>query len=327
MSHNSTRRRFLRSTGAAALASVVGIPASAVGATVSGWTRAESPATKRLHGVCESQAGHYAVGGDGLLLHRTLGGDWQVVLQEGPTGNGQNLRAIDRTDGGERVWFAGASGVIGEYDVVTDTLYDHSSPQDITDTWEGIAVQGYAGQNEHVYLVNGSGAQLTGVRTDDGMEWRDLKKPGSGSSIPSIDCYEKRSGHLCSTNQSVFHTEDAGRTWSKVGIENQDENFYEVQSVASDDVSVCGGGGKVFWYDGRDWQEFDVADHALRGLDRDATFGLASDAAGYTYERTGVGVWERMDTPTDEALFGIVRSTTGPDVAVGDGGVIVERPD
>lgn len=325
MTRKTSRRQFLRLTGTAALAGTAGV-STATGATPSGWTEAESPATKRLHGVCESQDGLFAVGGDGLLIQRDLSGDWTVVLQEGPTRNGQNLRTIDRTDGGRRVWFAGASGVIAEYDVVSNTLYDHSSPQDITDTWEGISVRGYAGKNEHVYLVNGSGAQLTGIRGSDGhIEWGDLKKPGSGSSIKSIDFHDTECGHLCSTNQEVFATESTGHEWSRIGIQNTDENFYEVQSVSEDDVNVCGGDGTMFWYDGNFWWSFDIADHTLRGLDRDATFGLASDTAGYTYERTGVGAWRRMDTPTDKALYGIVRSTVYPDAAVGEDGVIVER--
>lgn len=320
-----TRRRFLR-TGGATLLGAAGLSTAAVGETVSGWTKADSPATKTLHGVTIAQNGPWAVGGDGAILHRRQSGDWVMVREEG-LGNGTNLRTIDVTDGGRRIWFAGASGVIGEYDVVTDTMYEHVSPQDITDTWEGIAVQGRAGRNEHIYLVNGSGAQLTGVRQGDGdVHWRNLKKPGSGSSLKSIDFYDKRKGHTCDTNQSVFHTNCAGRNWKKIGIGNTDENFYEVASVDEDDVNVVGGSGQLFWYDGTTWHEFDVADHTLRGLDRDAAFGLATDTAGFAYEREGVGTWVQQDTPTDKALYGVTRGTTYPDVAAGESGVIVERP-
>lgn len=306
---------------------LAGLSTAAAGETTSGWRVVDSPTGNRLHGVAQAVDGPWAVGGNGVLLERGFDGTWSVVLRNGPTGNGNNLRTISATDDGRRVWFAGASGVIGEYDVVTETLYSHSSPQDITDTWEGIAVQGVATKSEHVYLVNGSGAQFTGVRTGDGsIEWRELKKPGSGSSIPAIDFYDLREGYFADTNQLVAFDRDAGKSWRRVGIENTDENFYAVAAAARDDVNVGGGDGTMFHYDSSSWRRLGLADHALRGIDRDGALGLASDAGGNVYERQAVGRWTKMDTPTDDALFDVARVADGADVALGENGTIVERP-
>ncbi|WP_245799927.1 hypothetical protein [Haladaptatus litoreus] len=45
---------------------------------------------------------------------------------------------MDVTDDGNRIWFVGGSGVIGEYDVETETLTNYSAPKGKTSTWEDL---------------------------------------------------------------------------------------------------------------------------------------------------------------------------------------------
>ena len=69
------------------------------------------------------------------------------------------LRTLDVTDDGKRLWFAGSSGTIGCYDVETNRKYDYSYPNEMTSTWESIAVSGNTG-SEKLLIANGSGEVL-----------------------------------------------------------------------------------------------------------------------------------------------------------------------
>jgi len=76
-----------------------------------------------LYGVETTSRGMFAVGGSGIVLNRTENG-WKKVLQGGPSGNGNDLYAVSVTGDGHRLWFAGASGELGEMDVRTGSVND-----------------------------------------------------------------------------------------------------------------------------------------------------------------------------------------------------------
>ena len=321
-----TRREFMKTSGAVA---AIGLPTSTVaqdGSTDNGWTKAKSPTTKTLYGVVDTVEGPFAVGAGGDVLARRKNG-WQKVVEYGPMARSRPLTGVDVTSDGKAIWFVGGSGVIGEYDVVSETLTNYSAPKGKTSTWEGCSVVGKTGENERLYFVNGSGELLIGVRQQSGsIKYEDVLKPGGGSTIPAIDFYSRKKGHVCSTSQYVAETAEGGKKWKRIGIDFAGGAFYDVASVGPKDVNVAGGGGIVYRYDGFRWTPHVIDDgrQAIRAIDRDGTAGLAAGSGGKTYERQSTGQWKRFQTPVATKLKGVSRGKTH-DVAVGAGGTIVER--
>lgn len=141
MREPSTRRGFVCATATAAAISTA--PAAASASESGAWATAETPTSNAMFDATYGSDGAYAVGGGGYLLRRTDGG-WATVTEDGPTGNGSDLYGIDATDDGRRIWFVGASGVIGEYDVRDGTMTDRSQPNDATSNFNDAAVSGGA---------------------------------------------------------------------------------------------------------------------------------------------------------------------------------------
>ncbi len=324
-----TRRQFLRAGGTTAVASVGGISfvASARTESTSGWSAVESPTNKTLNGVVDTAEGPFAVGGGGDVLARRQSG-WEKVVEYGPQARSRPLTGVGVTDDGTRIWFVGGSGVIGEYDVVTETLTNYSAPKGKTSTWEDVAVTGKGGESERLYFVNGSGELLVGVRQSSGaMKYEDVRKPGGGSTIPGIDFHTRTKGHVCSTSQFVAETTDGGVEWTRIGIDFAGQNFFDIASVGMEDVNVAGGGGIVYRYDGFRWTPHVIDDgrQAIRSIDRDGEKGLAAGSGGKVYERRSAGQWRRTVTSVETQFRGVSRGSNGVDVAVGAGGTIVER--
>lgn len=325
---NHTRREFMKTSGTAAIAAV-GMPSDAIAqskSSDSGWTEAKSPTTKTLFGVVDTVEGPFAVGAGGDVLARRKSG-WQKVVEYGPQARSRPLTGVDVTSDGKAIWFVGGSGVIGEYDVATETLTNYSAPKGKTSTWEGCSVVGNAGENERLYFVNGSGELLVGVRQKSGaIKYENVRKPGGGSTIPAIDFRSRKKGHVCSTSQFAAETTDGGKKWHRIGIDFAGGAFFDVASVGPKDVNVAGGGGVVYRYDGFRWTPHVIDDErqAIRAIDRDGSAGLAAGSGGKTYERQSAGEWEQFQTPVTAKLNGAARGKTH-DVAVGAGGSIVER--
>jgi len=312
----ATRRTVLKTTGAALAAAAV--PTAA--ASEDGWTSVESPTGNTLWDVEYTTEGAYAVGGGGVVLERTTEG-WRKALDGGPTGNGNSLYGADVTDDGERLWFVGSSGAIGEYDVTTGNLEDHSAPMDVTNNFNDVSVTGEAGE-ANVYVAGDSGKMYFSFENGEGGSW-DYVTPGSGSNINAVDFYDDRKGHIVDGNTTVFSTED-GSTWDKLGIEDADYNFYGVDSDGADDVWVSGGGGSVYHWDGTEWTRADTGDASLRDVevtDGDSD-GDTVGGGGALYAYDGEA-WNAEETPTGQNLKAVVRGDT--DTAVGAGGTIIER--
>ncbi len=312
------RRRFVQLAGAA-VAAGFGAP-TATAAT--GWRVAETPTAKTLYDV--AYAGDaYAVGGGGVVLRRTDGG-WVKALDGGPTGNGNDLRGADTTDGGERLWFVGASGAIGEYDVTTGDLNDRSAPNDVTNNFNDVAVTGPVG-DASVYVAGDSGKIHYSFENGESGTW-DSVTPGSGSAVHAVDFHDDRRGHAVDGNQTVFRTDD-GATYEKMGIENANYNFYGVDSDSSADVTVSGGGGSVYRWNGSEWRRSDTGDAGLRAVERGDDGGLTVGGGGKIYRYDG-DEWVQESTPVGANLEGVLRGRdagSGRDVAVGASGTVLEN--
>ncbi len=315
-----TRRGVLRGIGAAAATATAAVAGTGLAAGKEDWRSVESPADVTLYDVEYTAAGAYAVGGGGTVLERTSDG-WRVELRGGPTGNGNDLYGADVTDDGERLWFVGASGAIGEYDVRTGDLTDHSAPNDVTNNFNDVSVTGDAGA-ANVYVAGDSGKIYYSFEDGETGSWNSVT-PGSGSNVNAIDFHGDRAGHAVDGNKTVFVTDD-GTTWDKLGIEDADYNFYGVDSDGFDDVWVSGGGGSIYRWNGSEWRRSDLGDASLRDVEvtDDDGDGVTVGGGGAAFDLGG-GEWTQTETPTGANLKAVVRGTT--DVAVGASGTILER--
>ncbi|WP_434530444.1 WD40/YVTN/BNR-like repeat-containing protein [Haloarcula sp. NS06] len=317
---NATRRGVLKGIGATAAAALGGAALSGTVAAAGPWESVESPTGNTLHDVEYTTAGAYAVAGGGIVLERTSTG-WQKVIGGGPTGNGNSLYGADVTDDGKALWFVGASGAIGEYDVESGVLTDHSAPMDVTNNFNDVSVTGTAGE-ANVYVAGDSGKMYYSFENGASETW-DYTTPGSGSAINAVDFHGVRSGHIVDGNKSVFVTDD-GATWNKIGLADANVNFYGVDSDGPDDVWVSGGGGMIFHWNGSEWMPTDTGDAGLRDIevtDDDST-GYTVGGGGKVYALSG-GDWTQEETPAGENLKAVVRG--GTDIAVGSGGTILEK--
>ncbi|MFB6127895.1 MAG: hypothetical protein ABEJ79_11460 [Halolamina sp.] len=316
MSHGPklTRRTALQTLGA-------GLAAAGVSAGTAladdGWTVAETPTSNTLHDVEYTAAGAYAVGGDGVVIERTADG-WRKVLDGGPTGNGSNLYDADVTEDGERLWFVGASGAVGEYDVTTGSLMTYTELLDSTNNYNDVAVTGSAGE-ANVYVAGDSGTIYYSFENGRAGTW-ERATPGSGSNINAIDFRDDRAGHAVDGNRTVFETDD-GVTWNRIGVPDANHDFYAVDS-SDDDVRVAGDGGTIFYWNGVRWTPIDTGDARLNDIEVDDDAGLVVGSGATVFDLAD-GRWLRAATPTGQNLKSVVRGD--PDITVGAGGTVIER--
>ncbi|HET7324118.1 MAG TPA: hypothetical protein VFJ06_07295 [Halococcus sp.] len=285
-----------------------------------GWVETDTPTEDSLLDIVSTRENAYAVGEAGVVLTRNAS-EWETVLGHGPTAESNTLRGVDATEDDSAIWFAGDSGVLGRYD--GERLTDHSAPEDQTSTWEDVAITGEAGA-ERIYLVNGSGELLRGEYGGT-VEWDDIEKPGSGSSMTTVVFADDETGYICDTNQGVYETTDGGENWGEIGIEDANTDFTDV-AAAREMVVVAGGDGSVFRYDGSVWTRLH-AGSALSAIDLTEEMGLAAGDGGAVYELTEES-WESVETPVDADLQGIVIGSdeqVTPAVAVGTDGTVIER--
>ncbi|AGB32603.1 hypothetical protein C488_13093 [Natrinema pellirubrum DSM 15624] len=312
-----TRRSTLKVAGASLAAATV--PATAAAAeSDDGWTVVETPVDSTLHDVAYTATNPHAVAGGGLVIERTATG-WEVVLQGGPTGNGNDLYGVDTTDDGERLWIVGSSGAIGEYDVTTGNLVDRSAPNDYTANFNDVSVTGPAGEAD-VYVADDSGS--IHYSFDNGKEgtWN-YEVPGSGSGLNAIECYADGAGHVIDTNGKVFATDD-GVTWNPIGIEDAGVTYYGLDSDAEDDVYVSGGNASVFDYTGSRWIPESLGDAALFDIETEAGTGYTVGSGGAVFELED-GEWVQNTTPVGENLRAV--ATGDVDIVVGSSGSLLER--
>ncbi|SDK78534.1 hypothetical protein [Natronorubrum texcoconense] len=317
------------------------------------WNAVDVPTDATLRDATVSSSGGYAVGDGGTVLADSGNGEsggngesadtggngksadtggngengdgdeWRVLLEDGPTAGGNDLRGVDTTSDGGAVWVAGDSGSLGRIDDETGRHVDYTAPDDITDNWLGVAVAGESGA-ETILLINGSGAVLRGRYRGDALEWTGPEKPGSGSSLSGVALLEDGVGYCCDTNDGVFETTDGGESFERVGLEGADGTLTDVATTGEGECLVAADDGVVHRYDGPTWTPERVADRAASGIARhDERVTVCTDDA--VYERAGpTGDWERFDVDASGPLLGVsIDGARG--VAVGENGTFVER--
>lgn len=312
-----TRRTVITVTGAS-LAGTAALASGTAAAQGHGWTVAETPVERSLHDVAHTAANAHAVGGGGVVLERTEAG-WRSAADGGPSGDGNDLYGAATTEDGQRLWVAGGSGAVGEYDVVTDEFVDRSAPNGATGNFDDVAVTGESG-DANVYVADDSGTVHYSFENGREGTWETVT-PGSGAGLQAIEFNSRCSGHVIDSNGKVFETTD-GATWERIGVEDADVSFYGLDSDARDDVRVSGGSASVLTYDGSQWTTERLGDADLQDVETEGGEGYAVGGGGTVYELSA-GDWQRTDTPTGENLNAVATGT--PDFAVGAGGVVIER--
>ena len=288
------------------------------------WSAADVPTDGALHAVAGRRAdeGPHAVGDGGVVLARG-DGDWTAVIEDGPGGDGSTLRGVDATGDGGAVWYAGDGGALGRYDLERGGHADHSAPGDRTSTWEDVAVTGPAGE-ESLLLVNGSGVALQGWYEGGSVRWSEAAKPGSGSSMSAATFDGAGRGFVCDTNGGVYAAGESG-DYERVG--DADGAAYTALAAADGSLDVAAADGSIHRFDRDDevWTRREVHDGPLRDIDRAGAAGLTCGDGGalYALDADGDG-WSAERSTASATLRGVVTGER-VDLAVGDGGTVLER--
>ncbi|MFU8870229.1 WD40/YVTN/BNR-like repeat-containing protein, partial [Natronococcus sp.] len=285
------------------------------------WEAAESPVEAILYDVVVAENG-YAVGEGGYVLERD-NGEWAVAVEDGPGEEENGLNAVDATDLGSTVWFAGDSGAVGEYDAIEGQLTDHSQPEEMTSTWEAIAVTGEAG-SETVHLVNGSGEYVNGSKQADGsVEWGEVVEPGGGSSALGIDFVDEEIGYVVDTTSQVYETTDGGESWETIGVDDGTAAYTAVTARSAEEIYVSAGSGIVLRYNGAVWTKHWAGGNELNAVDANDDDIAVAGAEGTIVERT-TRRWASAETPTEATIYGIALNgtTPNPGLVVGNPGTI-----
>lgn len=305
------------------------------------WYTAEAPTDCALHAVVATAYGPVAVGEDGCILARR-GGEWRIVVADGPATQANTLTCVDVTDDGERAWFAGSSGALGAYDTASGRKFDYSAPTEKTSTWEAIAVAGDR-SDERLRIANGSG-EVMAVTTDDRgcPQWGSVVEPGCGATVSALDFGGGRTWAADTNGEVATEFKD---DWQTVGVRDAQVDFFDV-AAGEERTFVAGDAGRLYRYDHRceNWTPLSVGESALYSIDHDGTTLLAAGEDGVVAERVpGVG-WLASSTPVEADLRDVAVGrrfdgetvTTNadsaddtterrPDVAVGDDGTIIEK--
>lgn len=291
------------------------------------WVEVESPTNVTLRDLTATANGPVAVGDKGVAIGR--GQDrWGVILENGPGARSQTLYAVDTTDDGERLWFAGAGGAFGYYDLRTEERRDYSVPRGNANTFYSLAVAGDRGE-EKFLVGDGSGHVLPGhVENVTEVDWSWETTPSAGNAVEALAHDADGYGYAVDVNSNVFMT-TADDGWTRVGVDDAQGSFYDC--AFADGVFLTGGGnGMVFEADelvDHDdeaiWTPTDLGGFGVYGIDAGYGGQLACGEGGNVYIRKTGGEWARgKHDKTRTFRAGLVGEQM---VVVGSGGLIVER--
>ncbi|ELZ33653.1 hypothetical protein C474_04293 [Halogeometricum pallidum JCM 14848] len=293
------------------------------------WVVADAPTDETLFDAVVTEAGAYAVGEEGVVVAEAEGGggpnggaggesEWEILLSDGPGAASNDLTGVDAAaDGG--VWVAGESGAVGRIDPGSGRHVDFSAPDGDTNDVAAVAAAGADG-TETVLLADGSGQVRRGRYRDGDVTWDEAVKPGSGSSIVGVELRGEE-GYVCDSNNGVFRTADAGRTFESLGFEGENGTLTDV-TAGGEAPLVSDDDGALHRYDGSRWTPERLADDPILAV---AAAGMGGVAAGEetVYERFGAG-WERASPPAVESLSGVAFDESKA-VVVGEAGTVLTR--
>ena len=149
----------------------------------------------------------------------------------------------------------------------------------------------------------------------DGGSWT-AADPGE-SAIRGVDSVDG-AVVACGEGGVVYRRTDDG--WTSAGV-----SLYDVAVVAGDDVTVAGGSGRLFRYDGAVWTERKLGGNTRYSIARDDDRGLVGGGSGRcsNRDRGGTGTY----TGPSKNLQGTLVTTdpTVPKIVCGGDGTIREQ--
>ena len=289
------------------------------------WVRVDSPTNVTLRDLTATVNGPVAVGDKGVAIGRGRE-RWGVILENGPGAKGNALYAVDSTDDGERVWFAGAGGALGYYDIVEDERRDYSVPRGNSNSFYSLAVSG-ARDSEKFLVGDGAGNVLPGHMEETEADWSWATTPSGDNAVEALAHDADGYGYAVTPNANVFVTTQ--EEWEHIGIDGAQNSFYDC--AFADGVLLTGGGGGVLYEaeqlldhdDDVVWTPTDLGGFAVYGLDAGHGAQLACGEGGNVHVRMQGGDWEQgAHDGSTTFRAGLVDEQM---VAVGDGGLVVER--
>jgi hypothetical protein len=309
------------------------------------WKAVDSPASATLYDVVRTAYGPCAVGKRGRVLGRSSDGEWGVVVENGPSARGETLYCAAATDDGERVWFGGANGALGYYDLEARTRADFSEPVGVGNAFHAIAVAGERG-TEKLLVADGSGYSLPGDIESGTPDWDDRRKPAGGTALTGVGSDREGIGYAVDSNANVWRTTAEG--WRRTGVAGAQNSLYAV-TASTDRVVVGGGNGRVYERrlaeetasdrgDPRPWTPYTLGSFTVEALtQRDGRLLAAGSNGSICVRRVGRD-WTPVEWSGSKTLLGVALGGTeengsdgagsrvaGPSVAVGKNGTIVER--
>lgn len=284
------------------------------------WQRVDTPVAVSLHDVAVTADGPCAVGNGGSVVARAADGTWGVVVENGPSARGRALRGVDVTDDGKRLWFAGASGAIGAYDLESGTRLDRSKPRGLSKNFGAFAVAGSRG-SEKLLVADGSGHVLAAEARETHLDWEPPTRPSGDTAIAALDATPDDVGYAVDSNANVYRT-TATEGWSRVGVDGAGNSFYAV-AASADTVVVGGGNGRVYATPtgSGSWTPSALGDFTVRALAATGGHTVAAGTGGTICSQAGT--WHCANWGGSATINGLAL---GPvDVAVGNNGLLLER--
>lgn len=289
------------------------------------WQTVEPPARNTLYGVTVFASGAVAVGEGGVVFGRPNGEPWQAIIERGPSGKSRNLKTVDATDDGARVWFAGNSGAVGTYDVAAAVKRDFSGIDGIDADWRDIAVSGEA-NDETVYLATDEGAVLRFRVAERSLEIGEFVRPPTlASGLAGIETLADGRLVALSKGGRLFLTPDREQ-WTT--LELQPDEFTDV-GTGADAAYMVRAAGEGYRYADGTTVSFPFGQPSLRAVDAAEGRVVAVGTDGGVFRRAPDG-WVTITTDNDRTLRDVSvvppgRNGDARDVAVGAGGAILER--
>lgn len=287
------------------------------------WTQVDSPVKSPLHDVTQTANGPAAVGGTGKVIGRTPDGTWGVLVENGPGGKSRRLHVVDATDDGTRLYFAGAGGALGTYDLETGERTDFSGVEGLNGTIGALTVAGDRG-SEKLLLADTSGNVVPAYANEDGQKLNvDYGfRPAGDTAIKAMASGSDGVGYAVDNNTTVYKTGREG--FVEVGVADADNTMYAAH-VDPEAVLIAGANGFVYEMeaDGR-WTPHNLGNFAVRAITRRGDEMLAGGSSRLRYRR-GNGNWVDVGWEGGSKVTGVViGSEKQADIAVCANGAIIE---
>jgi hypothetical protein len=283
------------------------------------WEVVPTPFAADLAATTHAADGAYAVGEGGIVVTGDTGRDWDTVIDRDALETDGDLHAVDATDDGERVWFAGDAGILGVYDTETGGAVGYDYRGDADSDWADLAVAGGAG-NERALVANQSGAVVSFDLDGTDLSFSRATHP-SEAELVALTTTEDGVGYALDAEGSVHTATESG--WDELGRVDADGDPVDL-AAGEDSLLVAAADGSLYLHDGNgEWTAAPVADDELLAVATDGrtTVSLAADTTFYS-RADGDDGWERASADTGDRLVALSIDPNG--VAVGENGAVVQ---